>query len=174
MASRGTWVFRNGKLIPKSEASRLDYGRVAHAMSHLAAPAIRSDKIEKPFVSHIDGRTVFDSKSAWERHVRENGCIIVGDNVEGLKTGPTEADHRAHRKQVQADVVEAIQKIEQGYQAPPEERADEIDVSAARQAARDGYVRDLPTNDSKLIQGEPEKLPPIKRKSATRKGKRVH
>ena len=84
MASRGTWVFRNGKLIPKSEASRLDYGRVAHAMSHLAAPAIRSDKIEKPFVSHIDGRTVFDSKSAWERHVRENGCIIVGDSASAV------------------------------------------------------------------------------------------
>jgi len=174
MSIRGSWVFRNGKLIPKHEAARLDYGKVAHAISGLSAPAIRSDKIEKPFVSHIDGKTVFDSKSKWERHVRENGCIIVGDNVEGLKVGPTDEDIRAHRKQVQADVVEAIQKIEQGYQAPPLEQADEVDVSAARRAAAEGYVRELPASDSKLIQGEPEKLPSLKKKSATRKGKRVH
>lgn len=171
---RGTWVFRNGKLVPKHEAAALDFGRKAHAVSNLAAPAIRSDKIEKPFISHIDGKTVFDSKSAWERHVRENNCVIVGNNVEGLKMGPSESDFRELRKQVQKDVVDAFDKVEQGYQDAPMERADEIDISAAKRAATDGYLRELPSSESKLIQGDPEILPKISKQSATRKGKRVN
>lgn len=67
------YVLRDGELIERHKAPRLKVQR-----SSLPAPYIRSDGMADTF-NPADGR-LYDSKSAYERAVREAGCTIVGDD----------------------------------------------------------------------------------------------
>lgn len=46
--------------------------------SHLPMPAIRTDGMEAT-MNHADGKT-YDSRSAYERAVKDAGCVIVGND----------------------------------------------------------------------------------------------
>lgn len=137
--ARGTWVFRNGKLIPKSEANKEKYAHLQSVRSELSAPAIRRDGIDE-FVSHIDGKTVFDSKSAWERHVRANGMEIIGNEPPSAGVGKRYVETLDHSKSVQKDVIEAYHMVENGYVPPPLPDIRDVGVSSDDLAASN-YVR---------------------------------
>lgn len=135
---RGSWVFRDGKLIPKHEAVAQRMKAVAHAKSAHPAPAIRSDQIE--IKSMIDGR-MYDSKSAYYKHVEKSGHFINDDKTPPSPAPPVlERNPEAHKKNVIGDIVEAFQKHEQGWQEPPLENAYERGIDVA-DADSDGFIR---------------------------------
>ncbi len=78
--SRQTYVFRDGKLIPKHLAPRLEVQR-----SHLPAPRIISDAVE--VTSMLDGKT-YTSKAALRSTYRAAGVEEVGN--EPPRMGPSE------------------------------------------------------------------------------------
>jgi hypothetical protein len=73
MATRGTYVLRDGKLVPKHEAAPLSH---PGAPSDLPRPFVVSDGCE--FVSMVDGSTV-TSKSRYRADLRARGYEEVGN-----------------------------------------------------------------------------------------------
>jgi hypothetical protein len=87
---RQTYVFRDGKAVPKHLARPLDSKR-----SHLSAPMLIRDTMD-PIQGQMDGK-LYDSKSAYNRAVRDAGCVVVGnEKMEGappnFDPSPAEAD----------------------------------------------------------------------------------
>lgn len=146
MATRGSWVFREGRMVPKHEALAKDYAVISSKRSSLAAPAVISDNMT-PFKSHVDGKTWFDSKRAWEKHVKANGCSIVGND---MPSAAPRFDDVKHRRDVEADVAQAVQMVEQGYKPPPVEHAEEFKTDEVVKLARENqgvaYVSAEPVN----------------------------
>jgi len=91
--ARETFVYRDGEVIPKREA----YQRAA-------GPYVISDHLDGT-ASPITGK-MFDSKSAYYRHVRENGCEIVGNDPAGY-TPPPEREMGDPRR----DIARAIEQL---------------------------------------------------------------
>jgi hypothetical protein len=120
--------------VPKHEAVVAEYVRSVHARSDMPAPYLRFDGM-KAFKSPINGLW-FDSKSAWERHVKANGCEIIGNDLP-RKAEPCAV---AAKKDLQADIAKAFQMHEQGYQAAPVRDASEVGIDA-RAAATSDFVR---------------------------------
>lgn len=97
MASRGTYVIRDGALVPKGEAIRL---APRPARSSLPSPMIVSDHIA-PGRSQLDGRT-YDSRSQLFASYRDYAARtgreveVVGDQVHHLmRDVPETADEAA-------------------------------------------------------------------------------
>lgn len=76
--------------------------------SDLPMPAIRSDGMD-PIVNHANG-LLYDSRSAYERAVKDAGCVIVGNDIPD-KASPPEPDAR----ELKQDIKTAIEKVEAGY-----------------------------------------------------------
>ena len=75
--------------------------------SPLGVPYIRTDGMD-PIVNHANG-LMYDSRSAYERAVKDAGCVIVGDDVPTVSTpAPTPGDLRR-------DIKTAIEQVEAGY-----------------------------------------------------------
>lgn len=74
----------------------------------VSAPYIRSDGMEA-IVNHADGK-MYDSKSRFERAVKDAGCEILGNDTPDAPTikEPSLAD-------IAGDVKTAIQQVEAGY-----------------------------------------------------------
>lgn len=124
--ARGTWVFYDGELLTKSEVDHRKSMKRAGSRSDLPCPYIRTDHVE-PFLSHIDGKTVFDSKSAWEKHVRAHGYTIAGNDLKEAPAQEVRAEATAEEiKEVAKDAALAFEMHEQGYQAPPLERTSDF------------------------------------------------
>lgn len=88
-------------------------------------PAIHRDTSE-PMVHPATGE-MFDSKSRFRAVTKQHGLIEVGtDNLTNLN--PRRADVKS-RKQ---DIAQAIQMVEQGYQAPPVESLSDADWAGTR------------------------------------------
>lgn len=95
MSERGIWVFRDGELVPKHLATPLESKR-----SDLPTPMLIRDNMESTW-NPADGQH-YDSKRAYEKAVRANGCEIVGN--EKIKASPkTQMDDPAR------DVAQAIE-----------------------------------------------------------------
>lgn len=77
------YVIRDGELIERHKAPRLPVQR-----SSLPAPYIRSDGMSDTR-NPVDGR-LYDSKSQFERAVRDAGCTIVGDDPAFSELKPRE------------------------------------------------------------------------------------
>lgn len=77
--SRGTWVYRNGRLVEKG--GPLDV-RMASARSDMPCPMLISDHM--PDCEHVDGN-FYSSKSAYRRVTKENGLIEVGNDTARFK-----------------------------------------------------------------------------------------
>lgn len=77
--TRGTWIWRNGKLIekggPKDIAPRV-------ARSDLPCPMISTDTMTA--CEHVDGK-FYDSKSAFRRVTKERGLVEVGNDTARFK-----------------------------------------------------------------------------------------
>jgi hypothetical protein len=88
-------------------------------------PAIHRDTSE-PMVHPATGE-VFDSKSRFRETTKARGLVEVGtDNLTNLN--PRRADVKS-RKQ---DIAQAMQMVEQGYQAPPVESLSDADWAGTR------------------------------------------
>lgn len=70
---RGTWVYRNGKLVEKFGP---DDVRPEPARSDLPFPMLISDEMQA--IEHVDGR-FYTSKSEFRKVTRANGLIEVGN-----------------------------------------------------------------------------------------------
>jgi hypothetical protein len=88
-------------------------------------PAIHRDTSE-PMVHPATGE-VFDSKSRFRAVTKQHGLVEVGtDNLTNLN--PRRADVQSRKK----DIAQAIEMVEQGYQAPPVESLSDADWSGTR------------------------------------------
>lgn len=143
MSVRGTWVFRNGEMIPKHLANQQEYKHRRRVRSDLSAPSIRRDGMTE-FVSTVDGKTVIDSKSKWEKHVKAAGCDIVGNDA------PPAADRfvgsKAHASSIKKDIVEAFEKSEQGHVVEPLRDMREVGINKT-DLSGDSFIR----SDSEFV-----------------------
>lgn len=78
---RTTYVYRNGEMIDKRFAPPPVYAR-----SSLKAPYIRTDGMDATW-NPATGET-YDSKSAYERAVKDAGCVIVGNDPAAGRANP--------------------------------------------------------------------------------------
>jgi hypothetical protein len=178
MTTRGTYVFRSGKLVTKDQALSIDAASAkaaerkyannfkeiefsdTHAAaraarnnmrrrdqskrSHLPSPGIISDVISTPFLSTLDGKTHFDSKSAWHKHLRASGCSVV-------EQGSAPARKMSGTEDIKQDIVTAMQKVEQGHVEKPLRTANGEFGDIFERTAKNGveFVRGDGTNDAK-------------------------
>jgi len=73
--------------------------------SHLPMPAIRSDGMD-PIMNHANG-LMYDSRSAYERGVKDAGCVIVGDDKLTPSPRPVLSD-----RELKQDIKTAIDQVE--------------------------------------------------------------
>ncbi len=114
--SRGSWVWRDGKMVEKHLAGPARGMPDGSKRSSLAAPYITSDY--KAYRSTHTGEMI-EGRAAHREHLRRHGLVELGnDDVPG-KTSQERL--RDATRDVAADVAKAYEMLEQGYQAPPEE-----------------------------------------------------
>lgn len=75
------------------------------ARSHLPMPAIRSDGMDA-IMNHANG-LMYDSRSAYERGVRDAGCEIVGSEKIKPNARPVLSD-----RELKQDIKTAIDQVE--------------------------------------------------------------
>ncbi len=75
------------------------------ARSDLPMPAIRSDGMD-PIMNHANG-LMYDSRSAYERGVKDAGCVIVGDDKLTPSPRPVLSD-----RELKQDIKTAIEQVE--------------------------------------------------------------
>jgi hypothetical protein len=103
---RGTWVFRDGRLVEKG--GPLDV-RPERARSEFPSPSYISDGL--PDLIGPGGRP-YSSKSELRREYKARGLVELGNDA---PTTPTD-----NRKRVtKAEIGEALQKVKQGYKPAP-------------------------------------------------------
>jgi hypothetical protein len=73
--------------------------------SDLPAPFIRADGMD-PILNHANG-LMYDSRSAYERGVKDAGCEIVGNEKLTAKPRPTLSD-----RELKQDIKTAIDQVE--------------------------------------------------------------
>lgn len=98
--SRGTYVYRNGKVVPKESAGpREDGGKKFHVIS---------DDLGADLDHHgyADGRKTA-SKSEFRRWTKEAGLFEKGNDREPARP--------VQDKSLASDVAQAIQMVRQGY-----------------------------------------------------------
>ncbi len=71
-------------------------------------PYIRSDGID-PILNHANG-LMYDSRSAYERAVKDAGCVIVGNDLPEPSGPPEEITDTD--KSLERDIVDTIQQLE--------------------------------------------------------------
>lgn len=89
------WVFRNGEWIDRNIAPPPIVSR-----SDLPGPMLIRDSME-PTLNPANGRR-YDSKRAYERAVREAGCVIVGSETPTHSPRPISDPTQ--------DIVQAVEK----------------------------------------------------------------
>lgn len=75
------------------------------ARSHLPMPAIRADGMD-PIINHANG-LIYDSRSAYERGVKDAGCEIVGSERIEPKARPVLSD-----RELKQDIKTAMDQVE--------------------------------------------------------------
>jgi len=73
--------------------------------SDLPMPSIRSDGMD-PIMNHANG-LMYDSRSAYERGVKDAGCVIVGDDKLTPSPRPVLSD-----RELKQDIKTAIDQVE--------------------------------------------------------------
>lgn len=92
------YLWRDGEWIEAHRAAPLN-------PPHARGPMIIRDQMD-PIACTLDGR-MFDSKSVYQRHVKEAGCEIVGNDRAWIDQQP-----RYEPQHVGQDVKRAIQELE--------------------------------------------------------------
>ncbi|WP_125461814.1 MULTISPECIES: hypothetical protein [Rhodomicrobium] len=110
--ARGAWIYdkETGKLVPKWEFLAKKAQETRRSRSSLSTPMVIGSM--DPIRSVIDGK-MYDSKSAYYRHVERNGCAIVGHdkNWTDYVAKPPLADEKQHEADIVADVKKAIEQV---------------------------------------------------------------
>lgn len=75
------------------------------ARSHLPMPAIRADGMD-PIINHANG-LIYDSRSAYERGVKDAGCEIIGGERIEPKARPVLSD-----RELKQDIKTAMDQVE--------------------------------------------------------------
>ena len=75
------------------------------ARSHLPMPAIRADGMD-PIINHANG-LMYDSRSAYERGVKDAGCEIIGSERIEPKARPVLSD-----RELKQDIKTAMDQVE--------------------------------------------------------------
>ena len=73
--------------------------------SHLPMPAIRADGMD-PIINHANG-LIYDSRSAYERGVKDAGCEIIGSERIEPKARPVLSD-----RELKQDIKTAMDQVE--------------------------------------------------------------
>ena len=97
--TRGTWVYRNGKLVEKHKAAPKYSGRVYGVISD-SLP----DQLEHH--GYDDGRRT-DSKSVFRRWTKEAGLVEKGNDREPVRP--------ARDPDLRQDVARAVEMVKNGY-----------------------------------------------------------
>jgi hypothetical protein len=110
---RGTYVYRDGELVPKHLAMPLNLGFMSrsHAVS---SPMLNLDGCV-PFQSMADGK-MYDSKSEYRKTLKAGGYREIGDQVDAHMKEVT-AEQR--KPDVKGDLIKAYKKVKEGYKPPP-------------------------------------------------------
>jgi len=135
---RGSWVFRDGKLVAKSEAMLADVVKKNRNRSELPAPMVMGDL--KPYRNVIDGKEV-DGRVAHREFLKRNNVIEIGnEKMEAKKVGPAKGE-------IGREIKETIEKMRAGYVNPDEgflpKESDGFTVDAVKvENVKDGdYIR---------------------------------
>jgi len=96
--TRGTFVYRNGKIVPKHKAAP------KHRGVHVISDDLGSDLEHH---GYADGRSTA-SKSVFRRWTKEAGLVEKGNDREAPQRAESPSDLRR-------DVQQAIQMVNQGY-----------------------------------------------------------
>ena len=80
-------------------------GQFRKKRSELPAPFIRADGMD-PIMNHANG-LMYDSRSAYERGVKDAGCVIVGDDKLTPSPRPVLSD-----RELKQDIKTAIDQVE--------------------------------------------------------------
>lgn len=96
------YVYRHGELYEAHKAPPLPRG----PRSSLPCPAIRPDGMGDT-LNPANG-LLYDSRSAYERAVRDAGCVIVGDDKSYSEPAPREAPDVGN---VERDIKTAIEQL---------------------------------------------------------------
>lgn len=97
-----------GDMHQTDEWPRECMGQFRKARSDLPMPAIRSDGMD-PIVNHANG-LMYDSRSAYERAVKDAGCVIIGNDIPD-----TPSPKGPDVNEMKQDIKTAIEKVEAGY-----------------------------------------------------------
>jgi hypothetical protein len=103
---RGTWVYRNGRLVEKG--GPLDI-RPQVARSGLPAPMLISDTMDP--VQHPCTGEYFASKRAFRQTTRANGCVEVGNDPIRMK--PFKRP-KSDRKAIRQSIDKAVAQYQSG------------------------------------------------------------
>ncbi len=95
------YVIRDGELVPRHLAPRTPVQRSA-----FPCPAIRTDGMADT-INPANG-LLYDSRSAYERAVRDAGCVIVGDDSAYTDPKPPEFETVGG---VEHDIKDAIEQL---------------------------------------------------------------
>ena len=109
---RGTFVYRDGELVPKHLAAPLV---PRGAASNLPAPYVNSDTVDA-FRSMADGR-LYESKSAYRAELKRQGLREIGNEIDAHLRDVDATNPQ--KPKVKADVIKAYQKVRAGYKPPP-------------------------------------------------------
>ena len=113
---RGTWVFRDGKAVPKHEAMLADYSKVAHLESDLPRPAVHG--VIQEYRSMATGEMITDRRRHRE-HLKEAGYIEVGSESKSMsRQAPTPAEVRAAKDERKRDILDSIEQVKAGAVPP--------------------------------------------------------
>lgn len=109
---RGAWVYRDGELVPKSQAMARDYVEGSAARSDLPSPMIICDRVE--YRSTIDGSMITGRKQHRD-HLKTHGCVEIGNEAPKEHTVRVKID----KNELGRDIKTAIEQVAAGY-IPPE------------------------------------------------------
>lgn len=109
MSVRGTFVIRDGKIVPKDEAGpRIELG----PMSDLPCPMVMGDTME-PTQHMCDGQT-YTSKSRFRAVTKAHGCIEVGNDPARFRRPKRQ---KTSRQQIKDTVERATARFNRGERA---------------------------------------------------------
>lgn len=94
MSKGGTWVYRDGKLVPKNRATPRNVA--SYVISDTMVPTL-----------HMANGKTYDSKSKFRRTTKDYHCVEVGDQkFKPREFGPPKLDNRQRAEHIKQAIHE--------------------------------------------------------------------
>jgi hypothetical protein len=110
---RGTFVYRDGEMVEKHKAAPLNLGFMSRSKA-VASPMLNLDTVSS-FRSMADGK-MYDSKAAYRASLKVHGMREIGNEIQAHVKEATASKAKPRAK---GALMEAYQKVKQGYRPPP-------------------------------------------------------